>query len=84
MRRLLKPASGTLAAALLLAGCAVGDNYERPAIDLPASFRGADTDTRVDGDRGLARGLHRSRAEQTDRCCTGGEPRPGERRGARA
>jgi outer membrane protein, multidrug efflux system len=42
MSRLLKPACGALAAALLVAGCAVGDNYERPAIDLPASFRGAE------------------------------------------
>lgn len=45
MRCLLKSASSTLAAAVLIAGCAVGDNYERPAIDLPASFRGADTTT---------------------------------------
>lgn len=34
-----------LFAALLLAGCAVGPNYQRPAADTPAAFRAADSAT---------------------------------------
>ena len=30
---------------VLLAGCAVGPNYKRPAIDTPQTFRGAPTET---------------------------------------
>ena len=37
-RRICAPLA-TVALAALLAGCAVGPNYQRPAIDLPASFR---------------------------------------------
>ena len=35
-------ALGAIAWAALLAGCAVGDPYQRPVIDLPAKFRGAE------------------------------------------
>jgi multidrug efflux system outer membrane protein len=31
---------------LAIAGCAVGPDYERPAVDTPATFRGASSDTR--------------------------------------
>jgi len=31
--------------ALLLAGCTLGPDYKRPAVDVPAGFRGAPTDT---------------------------------------
>ena len=33
-----------VAAALTLAGCAVGPNYKRPAVNAPAGFRGATND----------------------------------------
>ena len=33
-----------LAAALSLAGCAVGPNYKRPAVNAPTGFRGATND----------------------------------------
>src|ERR1700733_8728107 len=32
---------GVVGAALWLTACAVGPNYERPALDVPAEFRGA-------------------------------------------
>jgi multidrug efflux system outer membrane protein len=32
--------AGPAAAALVLAGCAVGPNYKRPAVDAPAAYRG--------------------------------------------
>ncbi|MBK9140179.1 MAG: efflux transporter outer membrane subunit [Verrucomicrobia bacterium] len=35
----------SLLALALIAGCAVGPNYERPALDTPAAFRGSATDT---------------------------------------
>src|SRR5437764_395285 len=42
-------ASGGLAAVLMLGGCAVGPNYQRPQIAVPGGFRGAPpaTDTAV-------------------------------------
>ena len=33
------------AAALLLAGCMTGPNYQRPAVALPGQFRGAPAQT---------------------------------------
>ena len=39
--------------ALMLAGCAVGPNYKRPAVDTPQTYRGAPTAT---ADAALFRG----------------------------
>src|SRR5580698_5861350 len=38
------------AAAIFLAGCTVGPNYQRPKIDTPAAFRGPDPTTESMGD----------------------------------
>ncbi len=42
----LKSLLSALAAATLAAGCAVGPNYQRPAMETPAAFRPAATDSR--------------------------------------
>lgn len=43
----------TAALAMMIAGCAVGPDYERPSVDVPATFRGTEAGAEVDalGDR---------------------------------
>ncbi len=43
--------AGCALVGLMLAGCAAGPNYRRPAIDAPAAFRGAGTETNSLGDQ---------------------------------
>ena len=45
MKALLQHPSPALGLALLLAGCAVGPDYKRPAADTPGAYRRAATDT---------------------------------------
>ncbi len=45
MRRSVSQIGITFLFALALAGCAVGPNYKRPAVDAPPTFRGAPNDT---------------------------------------
>lgn len=42
---ILRPPIASLLACLVIAGCAVGPDYERPSVDLPDTFRGTSTDT---------------------------------------
>jgi multidrug efflux system outer membrane protein len=44
-RNLLHWLAGVIGSAAILAGCAVGPNYQRPATDVPAGYRTADVET---------------------------------------
>jgi NodT family efflux transporter outer membrane factor (OMF) lipoprotein len=43
----MKALTAVLALALLLTSCAMGPNYKRPAVEVPGSFRGAETPAEV-------------------------------------